>query len=574
MVLKKILIVWIMLVFACGMGAQEEADGGALREKIQGIIIEKLEFDNVPAGKAIAMLQDLGKKNDPENKGIKIFFSGSARDKKKQPLISMSETGISLEEALDNICSIGGLEYKIEAKRVVVTMLPQSGDVHEQSTEPVKEKKPKGKVQSNDSADSAEEKSPAPVTVNAKKPKTATNKVQNVNVVDTSEVTKCLVSVDGDKKKYSGFIANINGKKTIVTDIHALLENSTFSFRDINNNKVMTNAIYLSTDREILLAEIAEGTDVPALELEPDLSGVQQNTGITVGKGAKSDKFLGTDVKTIELKAKFSEKESGCPIVSNASGKVIGIAAYIPAKVDETAKKGTSAAKPQMLGYRIDNIKNDELQAFDANKYRNDLNKYKALAGIHNMGEGLMKELEKSIPKSGTGHFKEINVGILEDSPEIKKIAEEWNSRVEDYNESLKKAGSSSSGNSGKSDENKSGTSSGSGSSSKTSGNKTTNGTTKSTAKKNTMPEADTNSGNGKTMIDAQGGNFRNILSKMKKSLETHISRAQEGSFNYRYISKEAEKYTLELDSITKEMDSYMDKLEKNTKDSKKGYKL
>lgn len=353
---------------------------------------------------------------------------------------------------------------------------------------------------------------------------------RNVPTSVSSKVLKSLIIVEGKKGKGSGFVVNMNGKKTLITNIHVLFDNNEIDFRDINNNKVNITNMYLSRERDIFMGELADGTDIPALEMEKDVSSVPLKTEIAVAgnsQGAGVNTVLGGSLsgigaKTIETSsAAFVSGNSGSPIIIQKTGKVVGVATFVTYRgADWTNFDSPFVFKPRRFALRIDNIKKEELEPFELKKYYGDLKIYNNLLDACTVGYLLYRDFPQGISYT----LSIIPAGEYEKYPEIKNIIVELNRKIEEFN--------------------------------------------KAQQVQQRKKEIGMRSNTAIFL-----SNMKRISKQIRGMLSSALKAADKKSFNYTYIANESGKYTELLDYLIKNFDRKLEQIDKTAEEHKKNTK-
>lgn len=402
-----------------------------------------------------------------------------------------------LKDALEYLSQNSGIKYKTEGKYIVFC-----SDDEDESP----------KTEKQEASDSSKAK---------KEPK---------EMLLNEKFLRSLVTVEGKKGTGSGFIVNLNGKKTLITNIHVVFNNTEIAFRDINNNLVPVTNMYLSSERDIFIADVEDGFDIPALEMETDISLVKMGSAVAVfgnsqGSGVNTEikgKLLGAGGRTIEIDTPFVAGNSGSPIILQTNGKVLGVATYVTYKSGDWSDFDSSFVyKPRRFAQRIDNMNREELQPMDINKYKADLKKYNDLIDACVVGYNLYKDIPQSLsPESVTT----IDSSKYKSFPAVYKVLNDWNKRITDGIEASNK---------------------------------------KQLANR---PE--------NTLIAA---NLKNSLMQIKALLEKSLSNYKSSPVFYTYISQESEKYARILEFFVKDFDKnidYMEKVNQSVKSNRSSKKL
>lgn len=487
---KFFLAFFVFSILNLSIVATEDED--QLKGKIESIVLKTVNMEGISLQRSITKLQELSKSNDPEKKGIMILQKLTPEDKKK--IIHLETTDMPLRDAIEFITANGGIKNRIEGKYLVFYS---------------------DKFDDPDKAEAAGSRK---------------NKNEEKEMLLNAKFLKSLITVEGKKGAGSGFIVNFNGKKTLVTNIHVIFNNTEIAFRDINNNLVPVTNMYLSKERDIFLADVDSSFDIPALEMETDVSTVKMGSNVAVfgnsqGSGVNTEvkgKLLGAGGRTIELNAPFVSGNSGSPIILQSNGKVLGVATYVTYKSGDWSDFDSSFVyKPRRFAQRIDNITAEELQPMDMNKYKADLRKYNDLIDACVVGYNLYKDIPQSLAAAeNNGSLGTIDAIKYKDFTSVYNILNDWNKKIEDNNK--KQA-------------------------------------------------------NGRGETNVLVTNLKTSLQQIKTLLEKSQNNYKRSPIYYKYIAEESEKYSKILEFIIKIFDrnfEYMDKVNQSVKTNKSSRKL
>ncbi len=90
------------------------------KSKLDTIMIDRIEFEEVTVPQAINFLKKRSKELDPEGKGVKIFSRLAKYEKGHTPTVTMVVSDISLSDAIRYICRTANLRYRVEKHAVVI----------------------------------------------------------------------------------------------------------------------------------------------------------------------------------------------------------------------------------------------------------------------------------------------------------------------------------------------------------------------------------------------------------------------------------------------------------------------
>ncbi|OGV49923.1 MAG: hypothetical protein A2017_10550 [Lentisphaerae bacterium GWF2_44_16] len=229
-------------------------------------------------------------------------------------------------------------------------------------------------------------------------PPQTSEKQENKKIPDRNLIFKSTVLIKGKEKRGSGFIAEFNGCKVILTNINLLFGNSNIRVIDFFSRQLEIKSIYFAEDRDIALINIAQDCDIPPLRIERDIANIPLKSNVTAygtaREYAKSSTgiLLGITVKTIDLSCVIEKENSGGPIISGKTSNVIGVSSCIDRKLhwsDSEAEK----EKILRFGTRIDNLNPEKLIRLDVNSYNTDLQYQKDLKDVNTLGEIFLKDV-------------------------------------------------------------------------------------------------------------------------------------------------------------------------------------
>ncbi|HVV73750.1 MAG TPA: serine protease [Verrucomicrobiae bacterium] len=171
-----------------------------------------------------------------------------------------------------------------------------------------------------------------------------------------------LAIVQGKNASGSGFVCNLGGRRYLVTNTHVFANNPELKFTTVKGTALQTGAGALAVGHDVAQLEVAGGDK--AFDALPDVSNTAKiGDAVTVlvngpsGVGYDEGKIVGFGPNLIEIDAQFFPAATGCPIIHQATGKVLGVAAYtVPARLLPKAEDGGVQTAPRRFGYRLDDI--------------------------------------------------------------------------------------------------------------------------------------------------------------------------------------------------------------------------
>lgn len=210
--------------------------------------------------------------------------------------------------------------------------------------------------------------------------------------------TKTVIITDAQDVRHTGFVAKYQGKTVIICNDQAFGVN--YKITDLADKAIDYTGVIIPSPklkRGVIFIQLSDEAKLPAFELEEKIAEtVKPGTGISV-QGIRKDKKkvsggkgVVTEVKEnrINLRCKVIFELTGAPVVSNDTGKVIGVA---------VSKKKKRFEIPYAM--RIDNIKESETLTKEAveTEIANCEELYNLLIGY----AGIFTEISKTIKDSG-----------------------------------------------------------------------------------------------------------------------------------------------------------------------------
>lgn len=173
-----------------------------------------------------------------------------------------------------------------------------------------------------------------------------------------------LVVIEGQNGVGSGFVCQMDGQPTLLTNTHVLSNNPQPRFSTLNGTSLTPGLAFVGMDSD--LSKIALPADTTTnLELLTELdSTVRVGDAIAVLGNAEGagvvkpleGRIVGIGPNLIEVDAPFVPGNSGSPIIHVPTGKVIGIATYLLVRKVNSAS-GAVDSTVRRFGYRLDKVK-------------------------------------------------------------------------------------------------------------------------------------------------------------------------------------------------------------------------
>lgn len=198
--------------------------------------------------------------------------------------------------------------------------------------------------------------SPSPET-------TVTNIPATNDAADYKALSKYIVIVEGDKSVGTGFIAQYEGKTYLFTNLHVLDGNKSIKCKTMQGKELALGKLLASTEYDLAAIELPQ--EKGGLEFQQHV-----DTSVTLGEdvivfgnsfggGVATDltgKLLAVGPQFLETDVKFVSGNSGSPIISKQSHKVLGIATLSRInKANDFGKDSKFNNVERRFAYRIDN---------------------------------------------------------------------------------------------------------------------------------------------------------------------------------------------------------------------------
>ena len=200
---------------------------------------------------------------------------------------------------------------------------------------------------------------------------------------EKAKIKQAIVTIEGEDGVGTGFFCKLpNGKTAIITNSHVLWENSDVKYYDARGNEIPTTGLAFAKYRDLAFLYPSDQKQHPCLEIQADCSTMPSGSPVCVfgnshGEGVTTELYgaiTGVGPKKIECSARFIRGNSGSPIVSMKTGKVIGVATYASLREPLEIEGGSNSRFGQVrrFGFRIDNFDMKNLQPFNERTYERD----------------------------------------------------------------------------------------------------------------------------------------------------------------------------------------------------------
>ncbi|HVM46451.1 MAG TPA: serine protease [Candidatus Acidoferrum sp.] len=203
-----------------------------------------------------------------------------------------------------------------------------------------------------------------------------------------------LVLVEGDDGRASGFIADVKGRKYLVTNAHVLADIKKPHFKLLDNSSLKLGPAMVAVGHDIIMVNVIEGgkgiPTVPFGEAVPHFG-----DGVVVPGNAGGERvvnplygtLVGIGTDRLEFSAPIEPGSSGSPIIHIGSGKVVGVATYLKIKpsLPGFGTNATSEPTVRHFGYRLDTVQRWE--GIDWTRFRAEAGQ---MSRIENTGDELV----------------------------------------------------------------------------------------------------------------------------------------------------------------------------------------
>ena len=199
---------------------------------------------------------------------------------------------------------------------------------------------------------------PSPSTTNSAVIVTSTN-----DAVDYKALSKYIVIVEGDQSVGTGFLAEYDGKIYLFTNLHVLDGNKVIRCKTMDGKELKLGKLLASTEYDLAAIELTEEKNGLQLQQHTESSVTLGEEvvvfGNSFGGGVATDltgKILAIGPHFLETDVKFVSGNSGSPIISKQSHKVLGIATQSRInKANDFGKDSKFNNVERRFAYRTDN---------------------------------------------------------------------------------------------------------------------------------------------------------------------------------------------------------------------------
>jgi hypothetical protein len=179
-----------------------------------------------------------------------------------------------------------------------------------------------------------------------------------------------LVLIEGKTGKASGFIADIKGRKYLVSNAHVLANIKTPRYKLLDNSPLKLGPAMVAIGHDIIMVNVIEGgKGIPTVPF--GVAEARFGDGVVVPGNAGGEsvvnplygEVVGIGADRIEFSAPIEPGSSGSPIIHVRSGKVVGVATYLKIKpsLSLSDTNGSSDLNVRRFGYRLDTVQRWEV---------------------------------------------------------------------------------------------------------------------------------------------------------------------------------------------------------------------
>ena len=161
---------------------------------------------------------------------------------------------------------------------------------------------------------------------------------------------RCLVIINAGEARGSGFLAELGGKRYLITNEHVLRAGSPLTASTMHGETLVLDKLELCNDRDLVrislrdqsLEALSLAVEPPARDEVISVYGNREGQGVVrVDRG----KVLGVGPALVETDAPFVEGNSGSPLM-NDKREVVGVATYMVARLSFTVWMDEVHVKP------------------------------------------------------------------------------------------------------------------------------------------------------------------------------------------------------------------------------------
>lgn len=183
------------------------------------------------------------------------------------------------------------------------------------------------------------------------------------NSADYKALSKYIAIVEGDQSVGTGFLAQYDGKVYLFTNLHVLDGNKSIKCKTMEGKELALGKLLASTEYDLAAIELPHEKGGLEFQQHVDTSVTLGEEvvvfGNSFGSGVATDltgKVLAVGPQVLETDVKFVSGNSGSPIISKQSHKVLGIASYCSIrKANDFGKDSKFNNVERRFAYRIDN---------------------------------------------------------------------------------------------------------------------------------------------------------------------------------------------------------------------------
>jgi len=179
-----------------------------------------------------------------------------------------------------------------------------------------------------------------------------------------------LVLIEGKNGQASGFIADIKGRKYLVSNAHVLAEIKAPRYRLLDNSPLKLGPAMVAMGHDILMINVIEGADgIPTVPFGEAVARFGDRVVVPGNAGGESvvnplqGEVVGIGADRIEINAPIKPGSSGSPIIHLRSGQAVGVATYLKVKSTLSPPGAGRSRRLQFrrFGYRLDTVQRWEV---------------------------------------------------------------------------------------------------------------------------------------------------------------------------------------------------------------------
>jgi hypothetical protein len=179
-----------------------------------------------------------------------------------------------------------------------------------------------------------------------------------------------LVLIEGKTGNASGFIADVKGRKYLVSSAHVLADIKAPRYKLLDNSPLKLGPAMVAIGHDIIMVNVIQGgKGIPTVPFGVGEAHFGDSVVVPGNAGGESvvnplhGEVVGIGADRIEISAPIEPGSSGSPIIHVSSGKAVGVATYLKIK-PSLSPSGTNVwSEPTVrrFGYRLDTVQRWEV---------------------------------------------------------------------------------------------------------------------------------------------------------------------------------------------------------------------